>query len=148
MTTIAANLECMAADTRIVGDVISRSSKMRRYGNRIFGCAGDMALITLFWEWAAAGFPKKKKPPLPEGSFDAIELDAEGIWSWDRSLCRYRQNDKFHAIGTGAMAAKAAIFMGKSPEDSIGVAAEFDENTGGPVEVEYLLPPALTRKKR
>lgn len=135
MTTIAANLECMAADTRMCGDVISAVSKMRKYGNRIIGCAGDMTLIGMFWEWADAGFPKKKKPVLPDGAFDAIEIGPDGMWAWEKSLCRYPIRETYHAIGSGAMSAKTAMFLKRSPKHAVEIAAAHDESTGGEVEV-------------
>lgn len=148
MTTVATNRECMAADTRLVGDVIASVTKIRRFGNRIIGCAGDMVCITVFWDWAAGGFKERRKPTLPEGSFDALELNPDGIFAWDRALCRYPHRDDYHAIGSGAMSAKTAIFLGKTPEESIVVASEFDESTGGPVQVEWLLPRELLQKAR
>lgn len=135
MTTIAANLESMAADTRLVGDVLSSVSKVRRYGGRLIGVAGDMNCIAQFWEWADAGFPKRKKPQLPEGLFDAIELDAEGLWAWEKSLCRYRVRDSFHAIGSGAASAKTAMYLKRTPKQAVEIASVHDESTGGDVEV-------------
>lgn len=144
MTTIAANLEMMAADSRRVGDVLSSIRKLRRYGNRIIGVAGDLACITVFWQWADAGFPEKKKPALPEGAFDALELDEDGLWSWDRALSRYHLEDSYDAIGTGAMSAKTAMYLGKDPDEAVEIAKEHDECTGGRVHVERLLPQELT----
>lgn len=141
MTTIAANLESMAADTRGIGDVIFALSKMRRYGNRIYGCAGDMALIGVFWEWAESGFAKRKKPVFGDGAFDAIELGPDGIWAWEKSLCRYRLQEGHHAIGSGAMSAKTAMHLRKSPKHAVEIAARHDENTGSEVEVLWLKPP-------
>jgi hypothetical protein len=148
MTTIAANLECMAADTRRIGDVISSIRKIRRYGNRIFGCAGDMECVTVFWRWADDGFNERKRPAMPEGCFDALELNDEGLWAWDKALCRYHLEDQYDSIGSGAMSAKTAMFLGKSPEEAVKVAAEHDESTGGRVIVEALLPPELLRVKK
>jgi hypothetical protein len=148
MTTIAANLECMAADSRRVGDVISSIRKIRRYGNRIFGCAGDQACITTFWGWADGGFNMRKQPTLPEGAFDVLELNEDGLWAWDRSLCRYLLDDKCEAIGSGAMSAKTAMLLGKTPEEAVEVAKDLDECTGGQVHVERLLPPELQGRRR
>lgn len=148
MTTVAANLECMAADTRRIGDVISSIRKIRRYGNRIFGCAGDMACVTVFWAWADAGFPDRRKPEVPEGAFDALELNQDGLWSWDRSLTRYRMEDSYEAIGSGAMSAKTAMYLSRAPEEAVRIASEHDECTGGRVHVEYLLPDELLPKGR
>lgn len=148
MTTIAANRERMAADTRRTGDVISSIRKIRRYGNRIIGCAGDMECITVFWKWASQGFPERKRPTLPDGAFDALELNEDGLWAWDKSLARYPLEDDFDAIGTGAMSAKTAMYLGKSPEEAVAIAAHHDECTGGRVDVEAILPPELTPGKR
>jgi hypothetical protein len=148
MTTIAASLECMAADSRRIGDVISSIRKIRRYGNRIFGCAGDQACITAFWAWADLDFSPREQPTLPDGFFDVLELNEDGLWAWDRSLCPYLIDDAFEAIGSGAMSAKTAMLLGKSPEEAVEVAKSLDECTGGRVHVEYLLPPELRRKSR
>jgi hypothetical protein len=118
--------------------VISSIRKIRRYGERIFGVAGDMECITVFWRWADAGFQEKRKPSMPDGAFDALELDREGLWAWDKALCRYHLEDEYDAIGSGAMSAKTAMFLKQSPEDAVKTAAEHDECTGGRVIVEYL----------
>lgn len=148
MTTIAANREVMAADTRRIGDVISSIRKIRRYENRIIGCAGDMDCITVFWRWADSGFVDRKKPTMPEGSFDALELNEDGLWAWDKSLARYPLEDDFDAIGSGAMSAKTAMFLGKTPEEAVNVAAAHDESTGGKVQIEALLPAELLQRKK
>lgn len=139
MTTIAADRTCMAADTRICGDVISSVRKLVVLKGSIIGCAGDMEAIRPFFEWALAGFPKRGRPTFTaETSFEALQLDCTGLWVWERSLTRYVLEDEFHAIGSGAMAAKAAMALGKKPAEAIRIASMFDEATGNGVTVEKL----------
>jgi hypothetical protein len=138
MTTIAANRVCIAADTRVTGDVITSVRKLIVLPHSIFGCAGDMEAIRLFVDWATAGFPQKRRPNFGESAFEALELDQTGIWVWERTLTRYVLEDDFHAIGSGAMAAKVAMYLGKTPAEAIEIASRFDEATGGKIHVEGL----------
>lgn len=130
MTTIAANLKEMSADTRQVGDMIAHVNKMVECQDCIVGVAGDWALCQLFLEWARNDFSPKKKPVMPEGNFDALELCHYGLFQWDRALFRSQILDTRFAIGSGAMAAAGAMAWGATPAQAVETASDFDENTG------------------
>ena len=57
-------------------------------------------------------------------------------------------NDPFYAIGSGGMAALEAMRSGFTPEEAVRRAISHDENTGSPIQTEYLLPPELAPKRR
>lgn len=154
MTTIAANLECMAADQRLTsGNPICRTHKIRRIGDSLYGGCGNFSLVVLFLDWLA--LPKRDVMRLyrmlPEDSrheFEVLELSPSGLALWDGWGVRVPILDKFYAIGSGSPSAMQAIKRGLSPEESVSETFSLDECSGGTVEVEYLLPPELRTKRK
>lgn len=140
MTTIACNLKCMAADRRITGDVMGEVDKMFRFGDVIIGCAGDWETILVFREWVMAGMDFKKRPVLGDGDFEALMLTHEGIWVIGKGLRPYPNREEFHAIGNGALAAKAVMHIGHHPQVAVQTASRVDECTGPEVDVLELKP--------
>lgn len=125
----------MAGDRRIVGDVISSVRKVFQAGKAVLGCAGDEEAILLFEEWARNGMNPRKRPDLGDGDFEAMILAPDGLWLLGKSLRPYRILDDYHAIGSGAMAAKAVLHLGHKPAIAVQVASHFDEHTGSEVDV-------------
>lgn len=154
MTTIVANLECMAADQRLTsGSPPARTRKIRRIGDSLYGGAGNWSLVVLFLDWFQ--LPKRDVMRLhrliPEDSrheFEVLELSPDGLAIWDGWGAKIILLDKFYAIGSGGMSAMQGIKRGLSPEESVGETFSLDESSGGTVEVEYLLPPELRKRKR
>lgn len=154
MTTIAANLECMAADQRVTsGNAPARMRKIRRIGESLYAGAGNTSVITVFLNWLDA--PKRDALRLyrliPEDcrhEFEVLELSPTGLALWDGWGVRIPILDKFYAIGTGGQSAMQAIKRGLPPEEAVSESLSLDECSGGTVEVEYLLPPELRRKRR
>ena len=154
MTTIAANLECMAADQRMTsGNAPARVHKIRRIGDSLYAGAGTTSLIVVFLDWLDA--PKKDRLRLyrmiPEDSrheFEVLELSPQGLALWDGWGARLPILDKFYAVGTGGLSAMQALKRGLSPEESISETFSLDECSGGTVECEYLLPPELRGKRK
>jgi ATP-dependent protease HslVU (ClpYQ) peptidase subunit len=154
MTTIAANLECMAADQRITsGNAPARARKIRRIGDSLYAGAGNTSVICVFLDWLDA--PKKDPMRLyrliPEDSrheFEVLELSPQGLALWDGWGVRIPILDKFYAIGSGGLSAMQAMKRGLPPEEAVGETFSLDECSGGTVETEYLLPPELRKRKR
>jgi len=156
MTTIVANLECMAADQRCTsGGPICHTQKLHRIGDSVFGFAGDAMLALILVKWLGT-----KRDPLqlykliPEAhrdSVDVLELSPKGLAFWNGWGVPMPLLDQAYAIGSGAMSALQAVRLGKSPEEAIHLAPPLDECSGvltAPV-VEYLLPKELKpRRKR
>lgn len=157
MTTIVANLECMAADTRVSVDGAPHyhSTKIFRIGDSLFGTAGDGMMCLVMVEWLQSS-PKRNRQALYKNWTDntersacwLLELSPEGLFRWDGWGVREKLNDKRYAIGSGAQAALRAVDDGHTPEDAVKGATNYDQYSGAPVQVEYLLPPELTRKRR
>jgi hypothetical protein len=70
--------------------------------------------------------------PAMEGE-SALWIDGRAIWLFDESVHPYPLNDPFAAIGSGAMAALAAMHLGSNPRQAVKVAAKVDPSTGGSV---------------
>jgi hypothetical protein len=153
MTTIVATLDCMAADTRVVSEgPIYHAAKIFRIGESLFGTAGDAFMALTFLDWLAG---KRNVPALrklfeheDKASFIVLELSPEGLRLWNGWGVPEKLHDKSYSIGSGSMSAQNAINRGDTPEQAVRSTMPLDENTGGDVQVEYLLPPELTRRKR
>jgi hypothetical protein len=155
MTTIVANLECMAADSRVSveGGPMYHADKIFRIGDSLFGTAGDAMMGLLMIDWLR-GMRKNRLAlyklwtDYERSCFTLLELNSTGLYLWDGWAIPEKLKDSRYAVGSGAMAAIAALDSGRSPEDAVKAAMQQDVYTGNPVQVEYLLPPELTRRKR
>jgi hypothetical protein len=77
-----------------------------------------------------------------------MELNPGGIYLWTGWGVAERLNDSRYAIGSGALSALQALDSGQSPEDAVRGATRYDQYTGEPIQVEWLLPPELKRKRK
>ena len=153
MTTIVCDREGMAADTRVTGvGAIYHAPKIFRIGTSLFGTAGHGSMCLVMIEWLKTARNRdrlyKQWGDYERSEIVLVELRPGGIYLWDGWGVEERINDKTYAIGSGSMAALAALRKGESLEDSVREAIPLDECTGGDVQVEYLLPPELARKRR
>jgi len=156
MTTIAANRECLAADTRVVtGSSFYHAPKIFRVGNSLLGTAGDGFACLAFVEW----FKSERRnsqvlhkifgETIDRDAIWIVELNPAGIYFWNGWGVPEKILDEVFAVGTGGPAALEAMRCGKTPEEAVTRAFAHDENSGPPVQVEYLLPPELIpRRKR
>lgn len=136
MTTIAASRNSMAADQQVTdGDRRFRTHKIRRVGEAVVGAAGTGPAIAKFMRWLEDG--KQDDPPKlgKDDELEAIVLTPAGLFVYDESCTCEEILDDFYAVGTGAMAAIAAMHMGATPERAVEVAALVDNNTDGPFDV-------------
>lgn len=137
MTCIAVSVKhgVLAADTRCSADgVMFGVSKVRRIGKRVLAAAGDWDYVLKFWE-LIKGKSNKEIGLHDEANLEAIELNEDGIFLYSGAGKRYRINDEFFAIGSGAPYAIGAMAMGATPEEAVALAARFDPATGGAIEV-------------
>jgi hypothetical protein len=141
MTTIVAcaKLGLMVADSRCTDDTIKwPSKKIERIGDSLFGCAGEVPDIEKMVAWFKRG-RAGKKPKTKD--FSALELNASGVWIWDDAApISYSPERDYHAIGTGAAAALAALLMGADPVKAVEIACQIDAGSEGPVQVVDLTP--------
>lgn len=131
MTTIVANREEMACESLVScasGEAYTTDQKVRRVGDDIVGCAGNITDIMKFMEWYAS---RGDRPELE--NIDALVLNSSGLWIYNSSTYANRVCDPFICIGSGAMAAKAAMLCGKSPREAVAIAIQCDKGSGGKV---------------
>lgn len=145
MTTIAANLECMAADTRVVhSGPYYHADKIFRIGESLFGTAGDGDMCLVMIEWLKSS---RSRPALYKqwGDYDRneiqiLELNPRGLFLWTGWGLPEALHEARFAIGSGAMAAIKGLDKGEPPKEAVAGAMEYDEFTGAPIQVEYLKP--------
>jgi hypothetical protein len=155
MTTIVANLECMAADQRVTSSgPICHVKKLRRIGKSIFGFSGDVMLALIMIEWLNGKRDRaqlhKLIPDAHRDSVDLLELSPEGLHFWNGWGVRMAILDATYAIGSGAMPALTALRMNCTPQQALLHSPPLDECSGllSEPEVEYLLPPELVKKRK
>lgn len=140
MTTIAANLKQMAADTALVtGGPIATVSKIHRIRESIFGEAGAGFECLLLIEWLKGKRDRRALQKMPDefqrDDVYILELSPTGLALWNGWGIRMPIADECYSIGSGSMAAMAALRAGADPEEAVKIAAELDENTREPIEV-------------
>lgn len=142
MTTIAANLETMAADSKVMLDsgVSYRTIKITRVKKMIVGAAGDGGDCTRVLEWAERDFkdpkPKWASKATDDQAFWALILKPDGLYFLTQDDPHPEKMDEPHfAIGSGGKAARLAMNLGKTPEEAVALACQVDENSGLPVQV-------------
>ena len=153
MTTIAVNRECMAADTRVsTGGAHYHANKIFRIGCSLFGTAGDgdMGLVMIDWLRTARNRQRlyKEWADYERSEVWLVELNPGGIYLWTGWGVPERLNEERFAIGSGQLAALQALDSGLSPEDAVRSSIRYDQYSGEPLQVEYLLPPELKRTRR
>ena len=154
MTTLAINREGIAADTRVVtGGSYWHENKIFRVGNSLLATAGDGfgCLAFLAWYQSPRRNPLELQKQFVEHDRDSViifELNPGGIHAWNGWGYPAKLNDDCYAGGSGGMAALEAMRRGATPEEAVRSAIQHDENSGSPIQVEWLLPPELLPKRR
>lgn len=133
MTTVVCDRKGMAADMRISSGTTFKSHKLYRVNGSIIGFCGDPEQALKFIEWRRNS---DNKPTYSEaGSFEALELTADGrLLMWGTELIATPVLDAYIAIGSGALAAMAAMAMGAKIKRAIQIASQFDPATGPDVQ--------------
>jgi ATP-dependent protease HslVU (ClpYQ) peptidase subunit len=136
MTTVACNLQTMAADSFIGNAAGARTTKIFKIGNEIIGFAGGLADALRLLEWVQDA--RRGPPPIPEDKEDRAAVDMlilrrSGIYMFDGFGVEIKLDGQFAAIGSGAEYAMGAMAVGASPEAAVAVACEYDAGTRGPV---------------
>jgi ATP-dependent protease HslVU (ClpYQ) peptidase subunit len=144
MTTIAANLEMMVADSKVTVEhkgMTYPATKMVRAGGRIVGASGHGGDCTRFLDWARKDFkgaaPKWHEPQGSEDSVLGLVLDSDGIYIYSPGDPEPEKvNAEFFAVGSGGKAARAAMKLGLDPVKAVELACEVDDFYSGlPIQV-------------
>lgn len=147
MTTIAANLEMMVADSKVTDDEGELPSytakKIVRFSGGVAGAAGDAGNCLRFMEWAAKDFAKPEPQFTAGAKFVGLILNKEGLHIFDPSYPTAERihQGKFFAIGSGADAATAALMLGCDPIKAVKLACKIDSaNSGLPLQIIRMRP--------
>jgi ATP-dependent protease HslVU (ClpYQ) peptidase subunit len=140
LTTVACNRETMVSDSKVTVEhkgMTYPATKIVRAGTRIVGASGHGGDCTRFLEWAKKDFkgavPKWNEPPASEDAVLGLVLDADGIYIYSPGDPEpERINAEFFAIGSGGKAARAAMMLGKSPEEAVELCFVVDDFYSGP----------------
>lgn len=153
MTTIAYKDGVLAADSRLTVDHGSGARvhfcrklfrKKITEGKKTFevivATAGEASSGMVFFDWYGTG------KPIPEvllhlgGDFTCLVLRPDGLFEFDVYCRAEKIEEDQYAIGSGAMAALAAMRCGKSALEAVRIAAQIDLYTGGRIVSESLTP--------
>ena len=143
MTTIAYRDGVMAADTGSNFDGLkSEARKIFRVGDALLGGAGNFVDFIVFKQWWQTGSDLKDLPEFRQyGSndgpnFTALVASPAGLTWWSQHFQPEDLMVEFWAIGSGAMAALAAMHMGTDAAKAIEIAIKTDYNSNGTVHAE------------
>lgn len=148
MTTIAVNRKEMACDSRVSWDsefgVVS--DKVQRVGDVLVGLSGIHNECAKFMAW----FRTKGEAPEfdAEKGFEAVVLSSTGIDIYINGIYPLRLADPFYCTGSGGLAARGAMYCGKTPAEAVAIAIKCDKNSGPPVRTYKLECPRPRPKTR
>lgn len=108
--------------------------KVFRIDGGLLGCAGDSDMIAQFMAWYAD--KASERPDLTD--FEALLINEEGIFYFADSTYPAIVDEPYFAIGTGAPYAIGAMAVGASPTMAVGIACQFDSNSGPPIVTQSL----------
>lgn len=149
MTTIAYHKGVLVADSQVSSaDRIFRTVKILALPDgSLFGGAGGLADILKVRAWAAKGYRGDPPEVSEKASFECLHIKADGkLWLVDDDLTPMEFIGDYIALGSGSAYALAAMYLGKSPQEAVAVAAEFDPATSLPIH-ELRLAVKQVRKK-
>lgn len=135
MTTVAVRAGVMAADSRMTHDGRpTRCVKLFKRAGAVIGIAGDDAPALMFVDWYGTGRARPEMFVHGGADFHALVIDdKKRVFLFDKWCRGERLTSPFFAIGTGADAATAAMFMGADARRAVAVACKVDINSGLPV---------------
>lgn len=153
MTTIAYRDGILAADSRVTVDNGSgarihtckklfrkRVTEGKKTFEVIIATAGESSPGMVFVDWYGSGKPVPDIFLHIDADFTCLVLTPKGLFEYD-TFCRGEEiEEDCYAIGSGAMAALAAMHCGKSALEAVRIASRIDPHTGGRIVTETLEP--------
>lgn len=147
MTVIAWDGQCLAADKRTnFGGLHATTTKVSRLldGSLIAGC-GPTALIIEMTLWIGNGADPATLPAAQRDEKDCASMlvirPSGVIHQYETTPHPITIQNKFWSIGSGRDYAMAAMFLGKSAVDAVGVASALDSTCGNGVDWLFLNQP-------
>jgi ATP-dependent protease HslVU (ClpYQ) peptidase subunit len=154
MTTIAYRDGVLAADSRLTVDYGSgarkhttkklfrkRITEGKKSYDVIIATAGESSPGMVFLDWYGSGKPIPDMFLHMGGDFTCLVLTPKGLYEYD-VYCRGELiEEEFYAVGSGSMAALAAMHCGKSAVEAVRIASRIDPYTGGRIIVESIIKP-------
>lgn len=133
MTTIVCDRKSMAADKRVTGGPMFKTTKIFRVRGSLLGIAGNVEQALRFVDWRRNSGPQ---PQFVETtSIEVIELTSEGkLFWWGAEMVGIPIEGGCYAIGSGAALALGAMEMGATPKQAIQIASKWDATTGSDVQ--------------
>lgn len=144
MTTIAANRQEMAADSRTANEhgllISDATQKIFRINGDLVGCEGDDDYIAEFLAWYKNGHDPETRPErIEHNQFGAIVLTSDGCLLKYFARCHPIEHDtSWLTLGSGEEIAAGALALGASPRKAVEAARDLNVWTGGPVQVERI----------
>lgn len=137
MTTIVVSRkqQMMVSDSLCTGQVNVRVQKVFDVDGQLVGFAGHAMHGLKFVEWLKHGTAPQFVYDRDENTFDAVVLNDDGLFYYDRELIAQEILDDVFAIGSGSHYALGAIDAGASLIKAVEIAAGRDDGTGLPVVV-------------
>lgn len=134
MTTVAFDGKSLAAD-RLMGGRHTVSKIFPISDTAYLAGAGDYCQIVEVAEWLKAGAPQDAKPEV-DGDSDFLLIEkGRPHWLTVPYLRKVRINEKFAALGSGALCALGAMAAGANARQAVAIAITYDQNSGKGVEV-------------
>lgn len=150
MTVIVVRDGIIAADScAVAGRAKWPTRKLVRRGNVAIGCSGSFVDGRTFGEWYFAGADRDNLPafhnrnqPDDAPDFHALVLKPDGWEFWTEKFQPELPCDHlwpFHAIGSGRIAAMAAMHMGASAVEAAEIACKVTDGCEPPVMHEIII---------
>lgn len=133
MTTIVCNRTSMAADKRVTGGPMFKTTKIFRVRGSLLGIAGNVEQALRFIDWRRNSGAQPQFVEQP--NIEVIELTSDGkLFYWGAEMIGIPIEGSCYAIGSGASLALGAMEMGATPKQAIQIAAKWDATTGSDVQ--------------
>jgi len=145
MTCIAWDGKTLAADKRACYDgMICTVTKIFRVGDVLVGGSGDLVYVLAMVEWVRAGRITSDFPAEQRSKDDwqpVLVIEPDGTLSlYERTPYPVRYEQRFMAIGSGREFARAAMHLGCTSEEAVGVAMALDSGCGNGIDLLELQP--------
>lgn len=143
MTTIVVDSEGMASDSSsITGKIIFSLNvqKIFRIKGHLVGICGSIAqsMSIIHDLKVATDIPIKYLFDYSSEHYDGARiliLDPNGqIWCYDGHGVPYKVKEKFVAVGSGSIIARAALMAGATIKEAVKIAVELDTSSNGRVK--------------